>query len=69
MDERFSGYGFEDNDYCVRVRDAGMQLGIWDGCIVDHSGKLPSTFRTRSDIQSLYVKSRALFRQKWGRVL
>lgn len=51
LDERFYGeidgemvYGGEDTDYCYRVRWAGLKLGIFDGCVVDHS-KLPSTFR------------------------
>lgn len=67
LDERFNGYGFEDNDYCTRVRAAGLQLGIWDGCVVDHSGALPSTYRTRPDLPVLFERSRQLYRQKWGR--
>ena len=66
LDERFTGYGFEDNDFCERVLSAGLQLGIWSGCIVDHSGQLPSTFRTRPDIQSLFQQNLNLYRDKWG---
>src|SRR6516165_10476664 len=33
LDERFAGYGFEDNDYCTRVLRAGLKLGVWDGCV------------------------------------
>lgn len=51
LDERFTGeidgemvYGGEDDDYCYRVRRAGMKIGVFDGCVVDHS-KLTSTFR------------------------
>jgi GT2 family glycosyltransferase len=65
FDVRFSGYGFEDNDYCARVRAAGLNLGIWDGCVVDHSGELPSTFRTRPDITAMFEQNRRLFRAKW----
>jgi GT2 family glycosyltransferase len=67
LDERFTGYGFEDNDYCTRVVASGLQLGIWDGCVVDHSGELPSTFRTRSDVWDLFQHNRRVFREKWGR--
>jgi GT2 family glycosyltransferase len=67
LDERFVGYGFEDNDYCERVRAAGLQLGIWDGCVVDHSGELPSTFRTRPDLPLLFERGRQIYREKWGR--
>ena len=47
LDERFGGpgvYGGEDVDYCLRVRQAGLKIGVTDFCSVDHS-KLPSTFR------------------------
>ena len=67
LDERFVGYGFEDNDYCARAVAAGLQLGIWDGCVVDHSGALPSTYRTRPDLPVLFEHSRRLYREKWGR--
>jgi GT2 family glycosyltransferase len=67
LDERFSGYGFEDNDYCARVLAAGLQLGIWDGCLIDHSGELPSTFRTRPDLWTLFQQNRRQFREKWGK--
>ncbi|HXU35896.1 MAG TPA: glycosyltransferase [Blastocatellia bacterium] len=67
LDERFVGYGFDDNDYCVRALAAKLQLGIWDGCVVDHSGELPSTFRTRPDLWSLFQQNQRLFREKWRR--
>lgn len=66
LDERFVGYGFEDNDYCARILQAGLRLGIWDGCVVEHSGDLPSTFRTRPDLMALFEHNRRLFREKWG---
>jgi GT2 family glycosyltransferase len=67
LDERFTGYGFEDNDYCARALASGFRLGIWDGCVVDHSGELPSTFRTRPDLWTLFEHNRESFRLKWGR--
>lgn len=66
LDERFVGYGFEDNDYCARIRGAGYKIGIWDGCVVEHAHQ-PSTFRTRPDIMTLYEQNRGLYRSKWGR--
>ena len=44
LDERFDCYGGDDDDYCYRVRKAGLKIGIFDGCVVDH-GSLQSTFR------------------------
>jgi GT2 family glycosyltransferase len=66
LDERFTGYGFEDNDYCSRIAGAGLKIGIWDGCVVDH-GEHPSSFRSRSDITLLFEQNRQLYRSKWGR--
>ncbi len=65
LDERFTGYGWEDNDYCARVLAAGLRLGVWDGCVVDHDGALPSTFRTRPDLLALFEQNRRLYRAKW----
>ena len=57
LDERFSinaggpgarGYGLEDDDYSLRIRQAHMKLGVYDGVLVDHvpqSTGLKSTFR------------------------
>jgi len=43
LDERFVDYGWDDNDYCRRVLDAGLDLAIYDGCVVEH-GVAPHTF-------------------------
>ena len=64
LDERFVGYGFDDNDYCQRLVAAGYRLGIWDGCVVDHSGNLPSSFRTRRDLNQLFNQNRQLYQEK-----
>jgi len=65
IDEQFVGYGFEDDDYCLRVRTAGLGLGIWDGCVVDHGGALRSTFRSRPDHLSMFRHNQRLFHAKW----
>ena len=66
LDERFTGYGFEDNDYCERALRGGLQLAIWDGCVVDHAGDLPSTYRTRPDLYGLFEHNRESYLRKWG---
>jgi GT2 family glycosyltransferase len=67
LDERFTGYGFEDNDYCTRVLAAGLRLAIADCCVVDHGGELPSSFRTRPDIMQRFHQNRQIYQAKWGR--
>jgi GT2 family glycosyltransferase len=66
LDERFAGYGFEDDDYCRRVARAGRQLAVYDDCLVDHTGQLPSTFRTRRDYPALHAHNRRLYQEKWA---
>lgn len=63
LDERFVAYGFDDDDYCLRIRQAGLQLGIFDGCRVEH-GRLPSTFRTAGSAP--LEPNRRIFAEKWG---
>jgi GT2 family glycosyltransferase len=64
LDERFVGYGWEDNDYCGRARAAGLACAVADVCVVDHSGDLPSTFRTREDVWDQYQINRRLYERK-----
>lgn len=65
LDERFVGYGFEDNDYCLRCKKNGLAMAIYDGCVVEHGTAGNSTFRTKLEINSLMEQNRQLFRQKW----
>jgi hypothetical protein len=73
MDERFGGltpegkpiYGYCDNDYCRRVRNAGLKVGIHDGCFVDH-GSLRSTFRGDPRAAGDTAAAREIYLQKWG---
>lgn len=65
LDERFVGYGYDDDDYCLRVRRAGMQIGVFLGCYVDHAS-LPSSYRTGIDHRPQMALNRKLFCEKWG---
>jgi GT2 family glycosyltransferase len=64
LDIRFDGYGYDDDDYCDRIRAAGLGLAVYDGCVVDHSGVLPSSFRTRQDFHELNERNRQLYLEK-----
>jgi hypothetical protein len=65
LDERFSAYGWEDNDFCRRCRLAGIRLGISDLCFVDH-GSLQSTFRGNPTAGGDITAGSKIYREKWG---
>lgn len=74
LDERFGlnaggpgarGYGLEDDDYSLRIRQAGLKLGVYDGVIVNHT-TLRSTFRHDPEHPADVRMHEELFRQKHG---
>lgn len=65
LDERFTAYGFEDLDYCRRVRNAGLKVGIHDGCFVDH-GSLTSSFRGSANAGADLSGGSKIYFDKWG---
>jgi hypothetical protein len=65
LDERFVGYGCDDDDYCLRVSRAGLKIGIFDGCYVDHAS-LRSTFRGTALSAGDYRANLKIFTEKWG---
>lgn len=60
LDERLTGYGREDDLYCLQVRKAGLKIGIWHGCVVEHAS-LPSSYRTRPDCGELADRNLRIF--------
>ena len=68
LDERFVNYGMDDDDYSLRVRNAGLKIGIFDGCFVDH-GSLTSSYRGADNGGGKggdYRPNMKLFIDKWG---
>lgn len=65
LDEEFTGYGFEDDTYSLMVKRAGLKLGIYDGCFVDHS-KLHSSFRSKKYPTEAFERNRQIFIRKYG---
>lgn len=66
LDEEFTGYGFEDNDFCLRAGKAGLGVVVYDGCRVLHDRPEASSFRSRPDWKDRMAANRALFERKWG---
>lgn len=64
LDERYTGYGLDDDDYCFSVRKAGLKLGICDACHMNHSS-LTSTFRGHGR-EAPFTGNMKLFIEKWG---
>jgi hypothetical protein len=65
LDERYIDYGMDDDDYCFSVRRAGLKLGIYDGCFVDHKS-LTSSYRGGPRTGGNFLPNLARFKQKWG---
>lgn len=65
LDEEFVGYGYDDDSYCLRTRRAGLKIGVYDNCFVDH-GSLKSTFRGDIYPHAAFAQNRAIFVSKYG---
>ena len=65
LDERYClDYGVEDLDYCEACRRAGLKVGVFDHCYVDH-GSLTSSFRGYPSTPRSFARNKALFDAKW----
>jgi GT2 family glycosyltransferase len=65
LDERYADYGCDDLDHCEAARRAGLKIGVFDFCFVDHQS-LTSTFRGHPNTPRDYSHNYALYKQKWG---
>lgn len=63
LDERYTGYGVQDDDYCFTVRERGLKIGVYDLCYVDHS-TLRSSYRFHQHAD--FRPNLKLFIEKWG---
>ena len=79
LDERFTGYGCEDDDYCLRAQNAGWELAVTPEVVVRHGygatnatasfGQCPHCAGTGRDpaLDTSMEEMRGVFYQKWGR--
>lgn len=66
MDERYCvDYGCCDKDHAMAIKRAGLKLGVFDGCYVDH-GSLRSSFRGDPTTPRSFQQNYALYKEKWG---
>jgi GT2 family glycosyltransferase len=66
LDERYClDYGCDDRDYCEAVTRAGLKVGVFDGCFVDHAS-LTSTYRGEPHTPKSFARNYALLLEKWG---
>jgi len=68
LDERFV-WGWEDMDYCLRLRQAGVRLALARDVFVHHAGNrtirtIPAPARRRMD-----VRNRRLITRKWRNIV
>jgi GT2 family glycosyltransferase/glycosyltransferase involved in cell wall biosynthesis len=66
MDEQFVPGFFEDDDYCLRVREKGWSIGCAEDVFVFH--ELSASFDAEGSArrQSIFERNKALFEKKWG---
>lgn len=66
LDERFSPGHFEDDDYCLRVRNAGYKVVMAKDVFVYHYGSASFKEYAQEELETLLARNRQLFIDKWG---
>ncbi len=66
LDEKFGIGMFEDDDYCVRAKKAGLSLAVVEDCFVYHKGSVSFGKLAVESYQALFAKNKAYFREKHG---
>lgn len=66
LDERFTGYGSEDEDYCRRSRAAGMRDVVDGRVVVAHPRANSSYGRTGGNSRGAIMRAREILEKKWS---
>ncbi len=66
LDEAFGRGFFEDDDYCQRVRQAGLDIIVADDVFVHH--QLSASFNKlgSTEKQAIFDRNKAIYEAKWG---
>jgi GT2 family glycosyltransferase/glycosyltransferase involved in cell wall biosynthesis len=65
LDEGFGVGMFEDDDYSIRVRQAGLRVVLAEDCFVHHFGKGAFAKLPAKDHRTLFDSNLAYFEKKW----
>jgi len=66
LDERFGRGMFEDDDYCYRVKQSGLNILIADDVFVYHFGGASFKQLANVEYQKIFDQNKLLFENKWG---
>ena len=66
LDEGFGLGGFEDDDYCNRVREAGFGIAIAEDVFIHHELSATSKLLDQKERQELFERNKTYYEQKWG---
>jgi len=66
LDEQFVPGFFEDDDYCLRVRDKGWAIGCAEDVFVYHELSASFDAEGAARRQAIFARNKALFEKKWG---
>ena len=66
LDEKYTGYGSEDVDFCRRAQHAGITLAITSSATVNHAHCSSSYIREHA-LERKRSESAKLYIEKWGR--
>ncbi|MEX1030830.1 MAG: glycosyltransferase family 2 protein [Paenibacillaceae bacterium] len=66
LDERFSPGHYEDDDYCMRARNAGYRLIMSGDVFIFHHGSASFAQQDETKIKQLIEFNRHQFMEKWG---
>ncbi|MCC4264587.1 glycosyltransferase family 2 protein [Oceanimonas baumannii] len=66
MDEDFGVGFFEDDDYCNRVRQLGLKVGIVEDVFVHHHLSASFNKLKAGTKQALFERNKAIYESKWG---
>lgn len=67
LDERFYPGSYEDDDYCLRILEAGYHIAIARDCFIHHYGSGSFANLEMNKRQSISIENRERFEQKWNR--